>query len=117
MNPVKIQQVNVGASTPVYMDRFQSPFNVAINVRLVSGTVTDYTVEHTFDDILNPAITPNWFENSAFMTAPPAHNAASAFLPKDMNYAFPVVAIRVRIIAVTGAGTVEMSVIQASNVP
>lgn len=64
---------------------------------VVTGTIT-YSVQHTFDDIWNPAITPTWF-NHAFVVGATAN--------QDGNYAFPVAAIRV--IGTAGTGTVTLT--------
>jgi hypothetical protein len=108
MNPVQYSQTGTGAGRAILMDWLQNPFNVGGNVR-VTGAAADFRVQHTFDDVLNPAVTPTWFNNSAFA----AINAAD----KDWNYAFPVRAIRLNVIDGTGGGTVTISIIQASNAP
>jgi len=62
MRPQVISVSSVAASAPIPMDRLQVPFNVGFGVSLGRGVMT-YTVEHTFDDILNGA-TATWFPNS-----------------------------------------------------
>jgi hypothetical protein len=81
-------------------DHYQSPFNVGIGV-VVSGTV-NYTIQHTFDDVLDGAVTPTWFNHPTL---------ASLATSADGNYAFPVRAVRVFVNS--GSGTATATVIQA----
>lgn len=83
-----------GATIPVNNESIS--FGVGFGC-VVSGTIT-YTVQHTFDDIYNPALTPTWF-NHAFVNGQTAN--------MDGNYAYPVAAIRV--ISSAGSGTVTMT--------
>lgn len=71
-----------------------NPFNIGFGV-VLSGTVSDYTVEHTFDGT-------NWFPHEAVVNL-----AADA----DGNYAYPVAGVRVTI--TTGTGTATLTAIQA----
>jgi hypothetical protein len=82
------------------MDHYQSPFNVGIGV-VVSGTV-NYTIQHTFDDVLDAAVTPTWFNHPTL---------ASLATSSDGNYAFPVRAVKV--LVNSGTGTATATVIQA----
>jgi hypothetical protein len=84
-----------GATIPVSNESIS--FGVGFGV-VVSGTIT-YTVQHTFDDIYNPAVTPTWF-NHAFVNAQTSN--------MDGNYAFPVAAVRVIGTAGTGTATITM---------
>lgn len=91
-----------GTSAPIPMDVGQAPFHVGIGV-VISATAT-YTVEHTFDDIFDPTVTPTWFQNTGL---------TSQTTNKDGNYAYPVAAIRLNVAANTG--NVTMTVIEATN--
>jgi hypothetical protein len=100
MRPVVVSKTGTGSSSTVPLDHYQSPFNVGFGV-VVEGTV-DYTIQHTFDDIFNSAITPTWFSHPTV-----AALAANA----DGNYAFPVRAIK--ILMNSGSGTATLTAIQA----
>jgi hypothetical protein len=90
MRPKSVTQTGTGTTAWIPLDRMQAPFNVAIGVVIVSGTAT-YTVEHTFDNVLDPnAGTPVAFPNSG-LTAQTTN--------KDGNYAAPVVAVRLNVTA------------------
>ena len=92
----------VANSPTLPMDSRAQVFNIGFGCE-VTGTVT-YSVQHTFDDIYNPAITPVWF-NHAFV------NAATA--NADGNYAFPIAAMRLSITA--GTGSVTINILQTSG--
>ena len=62
MRPQVISKTGTGTSAWIPMDYKQNPFNVGIGV-VVSGTVT-YTVQHTFDDIFDPNVTPTAFDHA-----------------------------------------------------
>lgn len=76
------------------------PFNVGLGV-VVNGTLT-YTVEHTFDDIQDPNVTPTAFSNAGL---------TDKTLNNDGNYAFPVAATRLNVTAHT-SGSATLTVLQ-----
>jgi hypothetical protein len=100
MRPMILTRTATGQSNVAVMDTNRNPFNVGIGVS-VSGTV-NYTIQHTFDDVNNTAVTPVWFNH-------PSLAALSA--NADGNYAFPVAAIRINVNS--GSGTATARVIQA----
>jgi hypothetical protein len=102
---VVTRSLTAGSSAVVPMDAYISPFNVGIGV-VVTGTV-DYTVQHTFDNVLAKgysAASGNWFNHPTLL-----NQTANA----DGNYAFPVTGIRITLNS--GTGTVTMYVIQAGK--
>jgi hypothetical protein len=100
MRPIVIAKTGEGSTNPVPMDHYRTPFNVGFGV-VVSGTV-NYTIQHTFDNVQNAAITPTWFNHPVI-----ASQTANA----DGNYAFPVTAIRLTVNS--GAGTATATIVQA----
>ena len=100
MRTMILTRTATGQSNVAVMDVHRNPFNVGIGVS-VSGTV-NYTIQHTFDDVNNAAVTPVWFNH-------PSLAALSA--NADGNYAFPVTAIRINVNS--GSGTATARVIQA----
>jgi hypothetical protein len=102
MRPQVVTVSSQTTSAPIPMDWTQDPFAVGIGV-VVSGTLT-YSVEHTFDDILNGA-TANWFPHSTI---------AAQTTSKDGNYAFPVTAIRLNVTAFT-SGSATLNLLQGGN--
>lgn len=89
-------------STPIPLDYVQAPFAVGVGCK-VTGTV-NFTVQHTFDDIQSPGVTPVWFDHSSI---------AAKTANTDGNYAFPVRAVRLH--QESGNGSVTMTVIQGSR--
>jgi hypothetical protein len=88
------------------LDNYISPFNVGFGVS-VTGTPT-YTVQHTFQDVFaegfNPA-TAEWFDHPTIV---------DQTVKQDGNYAFPVVAVRLRVSAVASpTDTASLTLIQA----
>ncbi len=102
MRPMVTSKTGTGASSVLVLDHYRNPFNVGLAV-VVSGTVT-YTVQHTFDDVLDASVTPTWFSHEQL-----AGQVAAA----DGNYAFPVRGIRLNVTA--GTGTATLTAIQAGS--
>lgn len=100
MQAIVISKTGTGSSSLAPLDTYRNPFNIGMGV-VVSGTV-NYTIQHTFDDIFNPAVTPVWFSH-------PTLNGLTA--NADGNYAFPVRAIK--ILVNSGAGTATATIVQA----
>lgn len=92
-------------STPIALDGWTSPFNVALSVR-VTGTV-NYTVQYTFDDIMFN----NWIPSTGNWVNHPSLTGQTATL--DSNIAYPVMAVR--IIQNSGTGSTVFTVIQAGG--
>lgn len=106
MRPIRVTVGSAASSPPVVLDTYRDPFNVSIGVVLSAGATLTYTVEHTFDDVFAnnfDANTATWFANSGL---------AAKTTSLDGNYAFPVMAVRLRVTSYTG-GTATMTVIQA----
>lgn len=102
MRPVVEAVTGVGNGATIPVDFRAQNFGLGIGV-VVSGTIT-FTVQHTFDDIYNPAVTPTWFNNATL---------AALSVNTDGNYAFPVRAIRLTTSA--GTGTATMTVLSQSG--
>lgn len=97
MRPQIFSITGTGTSAWIPLDYKQSPFNVGFGV-VVNGTVT-YDIEHTFDDVFDPSVTPVAFKH-ATVVAQTAN--------KDGNYIVPVRAVRVNNTAGTGTTTVTL---------
>jgi hypothetical protein len=91
-----------GVSGPVHVDTDMVPMNIGFGV-VISATAS-YTVEHTFDDLRDAAITPTWF---------PHPFVAAQTTNKDGNYAMPITAYRLNVAASTG--TVTMTSLQGMH--
>lgn len=102
MRPQVVTKSGTGTSAWIPMDYKQNPFNVGMGI-VVSGTVT-YTIEHTFDEVFDPNVTPTAFAHSTL---------ASQTTNKDGNYAFPIRAIRINNTA--GTGTTTLTILQGQR--
>ena len=97
----KVTITGVANSAWIPVDREQTPFNIGFGCTIDSGTAT-YTVQHTFDDVYDPNVTPVAFNNSS---------VAAKTTNADGNYAFPVTAIRLSVSA-GSSPVVSMAMIQ-----
>jgi len=99
MKPRSVSVTGVGTTNPLLLNRDGGSFSVGF-VAEVTGTVT-YTVEHTYDDIMDSAVTPVWYTNAS---------VGSSSATKEGAYTTPVVALRVN--ASAGTGTVKLTVVE-----
>jgi len=97
MRPQIFSASGVATSAWIPLDYKQSPFNVGFGV-VATGTIT-YDIEHTFDDVFNPSVTPTAFKHATLV---------SQTTNKDGNYIVPIRAIRVNNTAGTGSTTVTL---------
>lgn len=102
MRPQVITKTGTGSTSWSPLDYAQSPFNIGFGVT-VTGTV-NYTVEHTFDDVQDSAVTPIAFSHST---------AVNQTTNQDGNYAFPIRAVRVTVNS--GSGTAKLTLLQGSR--
>lgn len=102
MRPQAISRTGVGVTIPTVHDIFRNPFNVGIGC-VITGTIT-YTVQHTFDNVLDTTITPTWFNHDDAVLV-------NAIANQNSNYAYPVFASRVNVTA--GTGSIVATFIQA----
>lgn len=100
MRSIVVSKTGAGSSAVIPVDPYENPFQIGIGV-VVSGTV-NYTIQHTFDDVFDAAVTPTWFSHPVL-----AGQTANA----DGNYAFPMRAIKV--LVNSGTGTATATIIQA----
>ena len=108
MRPVRVEVTGVAVSVPIPIDQYQAPTNIGLAVDILSGTAT-YTVEHTFDDVWDPAFNPataKWF---------PHPTLAAQTADADGNYAAPPIACRLNV-TISSGGIVRFTVVQAGAV-
>jgi len=99
MRTSQVAVTGVRTSVWIPVDYTQNAFAIGFGC-VVSGTVT-YDVQHTFDDIQDPAVTPTAFTHAT---------VSGQTTNKDGNYAFPIKAVRINITA--GTGTVTITILQ-----
>ena len=100
MRIISVSKTGAGSTAAIPLSLYVSPFNLGFGVK-VSGTV-NYTVQHTFDNVLDSSVTPTWFNHPVI---------AAQTTNQDGNYAFPVAAVRLTVNS--GAGTATINLIQA----
>ena len=101
--PTTVTVSSATSSAWIPVDWRSTPFNLSFAV-IMTGTLT-YKVEHTLDDIFDPAVTPSPLTHE-FITASTTSD--------DGNYAYPIRAIRLTISSYT-SGSATMSVIQPGS--
>jgi len=101
MRPKKVTVTGVGTSNWLPVDYKQDPMNLSTGCVLVSGTAT-YSVEYTYDDVFDSAVTPVAFALAAI---------TAATTSKDGVINQPVRAIRLNVTGGTSP-VVSMSMIQ-----
>ena len=100
MRAITVSQTGVGATAPVPMDQYQSPFNVGFGVN-VSGSVT-YTVQYSFDSPFTIDYDP---ANATWYGLTDLINKNSN---QSGNFAYAVAAIRLNVTAGTGTATLTL---------
>ena len=96
---VNYTSANSGQVIPLNYD------NIAIGIGFVcevTGTV-NYTVNHTYDDIYNAAITPVWLPHGVA-------NMVGATTTQESNFVIPVAAMQV--VINSGTGSVNLVALQ-----
>lgn len=103
MNPISITYPSTatGSQTPVALDWRIAPFSVAYAVIYNSGASGSVTIDHTYDDVNNSAITPVWFASSAI-----TQNTEGTFTA-------PIQFTRITVGSLSG-GTLTLKVLQAT---
>jgi hypothetical protein len=105
MRPVVRTLTGAGVSTWIPVDYRQAPFEIGIGVALSAGANLTYSVEHTFDNIQDPSVTPKAHCNEGL---------TSKTASDDGNYAFPVRAVRLAITTYT-TGEATMTLLQGQR--
>lgn len=99
MRPVTVSKTGVGQTAVVPVD-YAAAYDATSAAAVVSGTVT-FNIEHTYDNVLDSAVTPTWFALAA-----DTGKTANHF----REYLAPIRGIRANITA--GTGSVTLTVLQ-----
>jgi hypothetical protein len=102
MRPQTVTVSSQASSAWIPVDMYQTPFNIGFGVTLSAGASLTYTVEHTFDDIFDPTVTPVAFSHAA---------VAAETTNQDGNYSYPVRAIRLTVSVYTN-GSAKLTILQ-----
>lgn len=123
MRPVVTTQTMTGAGSVIPLDIYIAPFQVSVAV--TTDGSADFDVQHTFDDVFDPTVTPKW--NNATNPSDYAfellqesgdlilqENGDSILLENEANSVFIDFPVRaVRTFAYSLSGTLTTTVIQA----
>jgi hypothetical protein len=99
---VTVGSATTSAAVPINWRGHQGS-NIAVSIGCVLTGASTYKVQHTFDDIFDPSVTPTWFDHASI-----TGKTTSA----DGNYAFPIRAVRLNVTPYT-SGAVTMTVLEA----
>lgn len=125
MRQIVVSQTGTGTSQAIPLDTYISPFQVSISTTTASGG--EFSIEHTFDNVLDPSVTPTWF-NTTSSTADESYllqedgfqilqESGASLLTGDYALStyidFPVSAVRLGV--VSNGDTVQMTVLQAGR--
>lgn len=102
MTPSVVSKTGTGTSAWIPVDYRQGVTNIGLAV-VINGVIT-YSVEHTFDNVFDPTVTPTAFTHSVI---------ASQTANKDGVYNAPIRAVRLNNTA--GTGTTTLTVLQGSK--
>ncbi len=91
-------------STPwIPLNLYSQPFNVGFGVVSTGNGLVTFKVEHTFQNVMDPNVTPAAFTHADV-------SLASADI--DGNYAFPVRAVRLTTISASASVHLAFTVLQ-----
>ena len=91
-------------STPwIPFNIHETPFNVGFGVVKGGGGDIVYRVEHTFDNVFDPGVTPTAFTHE---------DVSAATGNEDGNYAFGVRAMRMTTVSASGSSSLTLTAIQ-----
>lgn len=102
MIPVVLSQTGAGSTRPQVMDYWKTPFNVGFQVIVSGGASLVFAVQHTFDNVEDPNVTPVWWP----------HPTGAGAVSVTSSYTFPFTAIRLTV-AAGGTGTATLTFVQA----
>ena len=105
MRPTQVTVSSQVASAAIPVDWRENDFKLALAVVLSAGASLTYSVQHTFDSVQDPSVTPTWFSTDGLTSL-----SANA----DGNISFPVIAVRLNVTAYT-SGSATINIIQAGG--
>lgn len=103
MRPISATYTTTGIQTAVGLDWQIVPFSVSYAITKGGSPTFSLTVDHTYDNLNDPSITPVWFAGTAVTDA------------AEGVFTAPVQFIRVNIASLSG-GTVTLKVLQGESI-
>jgi hypothetical protein len=104
MRPQVLTRSAAGATSAFPVDWRQGPpFSIGLGAVVAGGSTLTYSIQHTFDDVFDPSVTPFWFDHDVL---------TAQTTSQDGNYAYPIRAIRLNVTAFT-SGSVSLTILQS----
>lgn len=94
----------VTSTSWIPLNQHQTPFNVSFGVVKTGNGEITFRVQHTFDDVLDPNVTPTAFTHA---------DVSAATASVDGNYAYPIKAIRLSTVSASSSSALSLTVLQA----
>lgn len=123
MRQITVTTTGLGASNPVPLDTYIAPFQVSVGIVMSAGS--EVVIEHTYDNVLDPNVTPVWYPTASSTSDEGVllietgdallQEDGSLILTGDENFShfidYPVSAVRLN--TLQNGGEVSMTVLQA----
>jgi hypothetical protein len=120
----------VGQSAAVPVDTYITPFQLSTATVMVGNTYAECTIQYTFDNVLNPSVTPTWWDatteadeanDEGFLLTESGvrilqENGGSIVISDEKMHKFidfPVAAVRVDVTQLSAGGSVLFTVLQS----
>ena len=101
MRPTSVTISSEAASAAIPVNWRATIFRISVGVVLSSGADLTYTVQHTFDNVFDPSVTPTWFNHTT------AVNKTTSF--GEASYTAPIIALRLNVTTyVSGSATMTI---------
>ena len=102
MQPVNATYSTIATQIPISLDWRVVPFSVSYAV-VYNGSTGSMTLDHTYDNVNDPTITPTWFSSAAITSN------------GEGTLTTPVQFVRANITALTG-GTLTLKILQGESI-
>src|SRR6185312_2201849 len=103
MNPKSISYATTGTKEAIAIDWRIAPVNVGYAIIVPGGVTTSLTLDHTYDNVNDPTITPVWISSSAITTT------------TEGTVTAPYQFVRLNIASISG-GSVTLKLNQATQI-
>lgn len=101
MRPTSVTVESQTTSAILPVNWRSSNFNLGISCKISTGANLVYKVQHTFDNVFDPDVTPVWFDHPIIV---------SAISNMDHSYDVPVIAIRLNVTSYV-SGSVTLTIV------
>jgi len=103
MNPKSVSYSTTGSKEAIAIDWRIAPVNVGYAVIVPNGVTTSVTLDHTYDNVNDPSVTPVWIASTAITAT------------TEGTIAVPFQFVRLTIASISG-GAVTLKLNQATQI-